>query len=123
MINIDIAFEGERIQDKSRIVAREFKGEDRPDLHAGTLPLEGLTARLSLAANQWRTVGIMHIDVLERLLVEDQTKENDAESDGSERPCTAHETPQAMRTAIGRIISSNGNTNWDSSKNLFRHRE
>ena len=71
-------------------------------MHAGTFPLEGLTARLSLAANQWRTVGIMHIDVLERFFWwKDQTKENDAESDGSERPCTAQQPD-----------SSNPKTSW-----------
>ena len=28
------------MQNRSRIVAREFKSGDRPDLYAGTLPLE-----------------------------------------------------------------------------------
>ena len=38
---------------KSRIFAREFKGGDRPDLHAGTPPLEALKAILSIAAILW----------------------------------------------------------------------
>ena len=35
-IDTDKAFEGEPMQIRSRIVAREFKSDDRPDLYAGT---------------------------------------------------------------------------------------
>ena len=41
-IDTDKAFEGEPMQIRSRIVAREFKSDDRPDLYAGTPPLEAL---------------------------------------------------------------------------------
>ena len=37
-IDTDKAFEGEPMQIRSRIVAREFKSDDRPDLYAGTPP-------------------------------------------------------------------------------------
>ena len=47
----------------SRVVARFFKSEDRPDLHAGTLPLESMKATISIAANHKQTFSIMHIDV------------------------------------------------------------
>ena len=57
------AFEGEPMQIRSRIVAREFKSEDRPDLYAGTPPLEALKAIISIAANQKETFSIMHIDL------------------------------------------------------------
>ena len=45
------AFEGEPMQIRSRIVARDFKSDDRPDLYAGTPPLEALKAIISIAAN------------------------------------------------------------------------
>ena len=56
----DKAFEGEPVQIRSRIVAREFKSDDRPDLYAGTVPLE---ERMSIAANHKETFSIMRIDV------------------------------------------------------------
>ena len=50
-VDTDKAFEEEPMQIRSRIVAREFKSDDRPDLYAGTPPLEALTAIISIAAN------------------------------------------------------------------------
>ena len=47
----------------SRMFAREFKSDDRPDLYAGTLPLEALKAIISIAANHKKMFSIMHIDV------------------------------------------------------------
>ena len=41
-IDSNTAFEGEPMQTRSRLVAREFKSGGRPDLHAGTPPLEAL---------------------------------------------------------------------------------
>ena len=43
------------MQIRSRIVAREFKSDDRPDMYAGTLPLEALKAIMSIAANHKET--------------------------------------------------------------------
>ena len=43
--------------------AREFKSDDRPDLYAGTPPLEALKEIISIAANHKETFSIMHIDV------------------------------------------------------------
>ena len=51
------AFEGEPVQIRSRMCAREFKSDDRPDLHARTPPME------AIAANIKETLSIMHIDV------------------------------------------------------------
>ena len=62
-IDTDKAFEGEPIQVRSRLVAREFRTGDRPDLYAGTPPLEALKAVISIAANHPTTYGLMHIDV------------------------------------------------------------
>ena len=42
--------------------AREFKSDDRPDLYAGTPPLEALKATISIA-NHMETFSIMHIDL------------------------------------------------------------
>ena len=62
-IDTDKAFEGEPMQIRSRMCAREFKNDDRPDLYAGTPPLEALKAIISIAANHKETFSIMHIDV------------------------------------------------------------
>ena len=43
-VDTDKAFEGEPMQTRSRMCAREFKSDDRPDLNAGTPPLEALKA-------------------------------------------------------------------------------
>ena len=51
------------MQIRSRIVAREFKSYDRPDLYAGTPPLVALKARISIAANRKETFSVMHVDV------------------------------------------------------------
>ena len=62
-IDTDKAFEGEPMQIRSRMCAREFKSDDRPDFCAGTPPLEAKKAIFSLAANNKNTFSIMHIDV------------------------------------------------------------
>ena len=50
-VDTDKAFEVEPMQIRSRMCAREFKSDDRPDLYAGTPPLEALKAITSIAAN------------------------------------------------------------------------
>ena len=50
------------MQIRSRMVARKFKSDDRPDLRAGTPPLEALKATISIAANHRDTFSVMHID-------------------------------------------------------------
>ena len=50
-VDTDKAFEDEPMQIRSRIVAREFGSGDRPDLYAGTPPLEALKAIISIAAS------------------------------------------------------------------------
>ena len=45
LVDTDKAFEGEPMQTRSRMCAREFKSDDRPDLYAGTPPLEALKAK------------------------------------------------------------------------------
>ena len=62
-VDTDMAFEEEPMQIRSRMCAREFKSDDRPDLYAGTPPLEALKARISIAAKHKETFSIMHIDV------------------------------------------------------------
>ena len=51
------------MQMRSRSVAREFKTRDRPDLYAGTIPLEALKAVVSIAASHCPDFPLMHIDV------------------------------------------------------------
>ena len=62
-VDTDKAFEGEPMQIRSRMCAREFKSYDRPVLYAGTPPLEALKAIISIAANHKETFSIMRIDV------------------------------------------------------------
>ena len=51
------------MQIRSRIVAREFNSGDRPDLYAGTAPLEALKAFICIAANHCPEFSLMHLDV------------------------------------------------------------
>ena len=62
-VDTDKAFEVEPMQIRSRMCAREFKNDDRPDLYAGSPPLEALKAIISTAANHKESFPIMHIDV------------------------------------------------------------
>ena len=62
-VDTDKAFEVEPMQIRSRMCAREFKSDDRPDLFAGTPPLEAKKAITSIAANNKETFSIVHIDV------------------------------------------------------------
>ena len=49
-VDTDKASVVEPMQIRSRIVAREFKSDDRPDLYAGTPPLEVFKVIMSIAA-------------------------------------------------------------------------
>ena len=51
------------MQIRSRIVARDFKSGNRPDLYAGTPPLEALKDFISIAAIHSPKFSLMHIDV------------------------------------------------------------
>ena len=53
-VDTDTAFEGEPMQVRSRMCAREYKNDDRPDLYAGTPPLEALKTIISIAAHTLR---------------------------------------------------------------------
>ena len=136
-IDTDKAFEGEPMQIRSRMCVREFKSDDRPDLYAGTPPLEALKAIRSSAANNKDTFSIMHIDVsrayfhakaqrpvLIRLPVEDRM--------GAD----AGKVGLMKKSMYGtRDAASNWERDWQghvqmwgfqlglSSKNLFHHRE
>ena len=59
-VDTDEALEGEPML-RSRIVAREFKSAERPDLYAGTPPPEALKAIISIAASP--EFSLMHVDV------------------------------------------------------------
>ena len=54
---------GEPLQFRSRLVSRQLKRGDRPDLYAMTAPLEAVRAIISIAANHKQTFSIMHLDV------------------------------------------------------------
>ena len=135
-VDTDKAFEGEPMQIRSRMCTREFKSDDRPDLYAGTPPLEALKAMISIVPNHKETFSIMHIDVsrayfhakahrpvLIRLPVED-------------RKCTDAGKVGLMKKSMHgtRDAASNWERDWQehvrnwgfqlglSSKNLFHHK-
>ena len=134
-VDTDKAFEGEPMQIRSRMCAREFKSDDRPDLYAGTPPLEALKAIRSIAANNKETFSIIHLDVsrahflaraqrpvLIRLPVEDRM--------GTD----AGKVGLMKKSMYGtRVAASNWERDWQehvknwgsqlelSSKNLFHH--
>ena len=54
-VDTDRAFQEEPMQIRSRLVAREFESVERPDLYAGTPPLEALKSIVSIAANRKET--------------------------------------------------------------------
>ena len=62
-VDTDKAFEGEPVRIRSRIVAREFKRGHRPDLYAGTHPLEALKAIMYIAASHSPNFSLMHVHV------------------------------------------------------------
>ena len=57
------AFEEEPMQIRSRIIAREIRSADKPDLYAGILPPEALKAIKSVAASHSPQFPLMHVDV------------------------------------------------------------
>ena len=61
-VDTDKAFQEEPMQIRSRIVAREFKSGDRPDLYAGIHPLEALNSIISIAASHGPEFSLMHVD-------------------------------------------------------------
>ena len=62
-VDIDKAFEVTPMQIRSRIVAREFKSGDRPDMYAGTHPLEAPKSVISIAASHSPEFSLMQVDV------------------------------------------------------------
>ena len=51
------------MQIQSRIVAGEFKSGDKPDLYAGTSPLEALKAIISIAEGHSPEFSLVHVEV------------------------------------------------------------
>ena len=62
-VDTDKAFEAEPMHVHSRVVARDFKSGDRPDLYEGTLPLEALNAIISIAVSHGLQFSLMYVDV------------------------------------------------------------
>ena len=60
-VDTDKAFEGEPVHIRSRMVSREFKSGDRPDLYAGTPP-RALKDTMSIAASHGPEFSLMHVD-------------------------------------------------------------
>ena len=129
-IDTDKAFEGEPMQIRSRMCAREFKSDDRPDLYAGTPPLEAFNAIISVAANNKDTFSIMHIDVsrayfhakaqrpvLIRLPVEDRMG-TDAGKVGLMKKSMYGTMQPAIGSVTGKVTSRNGDFNWDSAQRI-----
>ena len=136
-VDTDKAFEGEPLQIRSRMCAREFKSDDRPDLYAGIPPLETLNARISIAANHKETFSIMHIDVsraynhataqrpvLIRLTVEDRMG-TDAGKVGLMKKSMygTRDAPSNWGRDLQENVKKWGFQLGLSSKNLFHHKE
>ena len=62
-VDTDKAFKGEPMQIRTRIVARESKSGDRPDMYAWTPPLEAVKAVIPIAASHSPEFSLMHVDV------------------------------------------------------------
>ena len=136
-IDTDKAFEGEPMQIRSLMCAREFKSDDWPDLYAGTPPLEALKAIISIAANNKDTFSIMHIDVSRAYFhakaqrpVLIRLPEEDRMGDDAGKVGLMKKSMYGTRDA-----ASNWERDWQehvkkwgfqlglSSKNLFHHKE
>ena len=136
-IDTDKAFEGEPMQIRSRLCAREFKSDDRPDLYAGTPPLEALRAKISIAANNKDTFSIMHIDVSRAYFHAKAQRPVLIRLPLEDRMCTdAGKVGLMTKSMYGtRDAASNWERDWQenikkwgfplglSSKNLFHHKE
>ena len=62
-VDTNKSIEEEPMQIRSRVVAREFKSDDRPDLYAVIFLLEALKAIMSIAGNRKETLSVTHVDV------------------------------------------------------------
>ena len=83
-VDTDIAFEGEPVQFRSRMCAREFKSDDRPDLYAGTPPLEGPESNNIDSEPHGNVFNHAHIDV-SRAYFHAKAPETRADTSSSER--------------------------------------
>ena len=125
------------MQIRSRICAREFKSDDRPDLYAGTPPLEALKAIISIAANHRGTFSIMHIDVSRAYFHAKAQRPVLIRLPAEDRMGTDEGKVGLMKKSMygTRDAASNWERDWQenverwgfqlglSSKNLFHHKE
>ena len=112
--------------------ARESsKVHDRPDLYAGTPPLEALKATISIAANNRETFSIMHIDVsrayfhakaqrpvLIRLPVEDRTGTDAVKVGLMKKSMYGTRDAPSNWDVIGKITFRIGDFNWDAARKI-----
>ena len=130
-VDTDKAFEEEPYAYQ---IAREFKSDDRPDLYAGTPPLEALKAIISIAANQKETFPVMHIDVsrayfhaqaqrlvLIRLPVEDRMGADAGKTGLKKSMCGPRDVASNWERDRQEHVKCCGSHLGLSSKNLFHH--
>ena len=111
----------------SRIVAREFKSGDKPDLYAGTLPPSALKAIMSIAASQ------VHVDVsrayfhgkaqrpvLVKLLAEDCSGKDEGFNRTAEEK---HVLYQRCSKQLGTRLAKASRKLGLSSRSLFRNKK
>ena len=120
LIDTNEASEEEPMKLRTRIVSRELKSGDRPDLYAGTLPLQALKAISCIAAHHNRTFSIMHIDVCWYVCqrrtecwtvwIEDKRMVGTRDAANREREWREHLKSWRYQLGLG-------------SENLFRHEE
>ena len=117
------------MQIRSRMCAREFNSDDRPDLYAGTPPLEALKAIISIAANH-KEMFFHHAHRRVTCVFPCEGPETSAdtiacgEQNGhrrwksgidEERACTEQGTRPAIGSEIGKRMSRTGDSKLDSA--------
>ena len=136
-VDTDKTFEGEPMQIRSRLCAREFKSDDRPDLYAGPPPLEALKAITSIATNKNDVFNHAHRCVTCVLPREDPETRADTATSGGQNGHQRWEsrTDEEEHVYGTRDSASNWERDWQehvrnwgfqlglSSKNLFHHKE
>ena len=136
-VDTDQAFEGDPMQIRTRMCARENKSDDRPDLYAGTPPLEALKAIIPIAANHKETFSIMHFDVSRAYFHAKAQRPALIRLPLEYRMCTDAGKVGLMKKSMHgtRDAASNWERNWQehvrnwgfqlglSSKNLFHNKE
>ena len=125
---------GEPVQDRLRIVVREFKSGDRPDPYAGNPPLEAPKAILFIAASHSPKFFLMHVHVsreyfhakaqrpmLVRLPEEDKSTKDEGKLGLLKK--SMYGTRDAATNVTGKYTSKNGAMNLNEVPETCLHKK